>query len=851
MKKSSRLIVSGIVLGTGIGLVPQHALAAPSLRAQVSQKGDFALIGNTLGQECAVNTPAPVVGTVGLCGLNTTDSSPDLFWRADSPLDGGAEAQLLFTADQARSTAVLTLPAGAVPTHAYLYWAGTLLAPGEDPSVVLDAPGGFSGNVDAPDCYQSGNNYQCVSDITMLVQDAGPGAYRVGGVNAAPLANSNNNTQFASWWMAVFYTDPNGTLRNLALFDGLDPVNNGAPQNTNLTGFLVPNNGYTAKLGVIAFEGDQTILGDQFSFGGGGALTNAQNPVDNFFNSTRSNLGMPVSVAGDLPQLTGTPGSMSGIDLDVVDVTAKVMGGQKTVAIQGTSTGDVYYLAGFITSISDYRPNFATSTKTVTDINGGAAIPGDVMEYELIAINTGNDAAVGVVLTDVLPAGVTYVPGTLEITDGENVGVKTDAAADDQGDFAAGTVTFRLGMGADAVQGGKVAINGSSTVKFQVTIDADADGVVQNQGTINAGGENGASPTDTLTDGNGGMPGAPPAEFLIEDCGDDSMCPGSAPICDTSKDPNICVQCIDDADCGGLVPTCEGITNTCVCIPLGAELCDGLDNDCNTELDEGFGVGEACSVGVGECAAQGSQACVSLDAAECDAVPGLPVDEVCDGLDNNCDGTPDDGFDLGGACMSGVGECAAAGVAICDGQGGIGCDATPGLPQAEICDDALDSDCDGATDNGCACQTDADCGTGNSGQVCDALVCIPGCRGVGGNGCPDESLCTSEDETIGQCVPDGGTTGGESNSGEPTTSASASDSDNTPTESSASASASASATATASDSDTDSDGSSGNDTLELDDEGFGCECNGSNGSPAPWGLALLVLAGLRRRRRDA
>jgi len=50
------------------------------------------------------------------------------------------------------------------------------------------------------------------------------------------------------------------------------------------------------------------------------------------------------------------------------------------------------------------------------------------------------------------------------------------------------------------------------------------------------------------------------------------------------------------------------------------------------------------------------------------------------------------------------------------------------------------------------CEDDSDCDTG---EVCDSLnlVCIDGCRGVGGNGCPTGEECTSTDESVGDCVP--------------------------------------------------------------------------------------------------
>jgi clumping factor A len=106
---------AGLVLTAGV------ANAAPTLRVQVDQHGDFLLVGNTLGYDCVAGTPAPVVGTVGACGTNTGDSAPDIFWRSDSPAAGQAEANTGITVAQARSTAVLSIPSGATVTHAFLY----------------------------------------------------------------------------------------------------------------------------------------------------------------------------------------------------------------------------------------------------------------------------------------------------------------------------------------------------------------------------------------------------------------------------------------------------------------------------------------------------------------------------------------------------------------------------------------------------------------------------------------------------------------------------------------------------------------------------------------------------------
>jgi len=73
--------------------------------------------------------------------------------------------------------------------------------------------------------------------------------------------------------------------------------------------------------------------------------------------------------------------------------------------------------------------------------------------------------------------------------------------------------------------------------------------------------------------------------------------------------------------------------------PFVTERCDGLDDDCDTAIDEGLSRG--CGSDVGVCAA-GRQACVSGIWSACNGVG--PSTESCNGLDDDCDGTPDDGL---------------------------------------------------------------------------------------------------------------------------------------------------------------------------------------------------------------
>ena len=167
------------------------------------------------------------------------------------------------------------------------------------------------------------------------------------------------------------------------------------------------------------------------------------------------------------------------------------------------------------------------------------------------------------------------------------------------------------------------------------------------------------------------------------------------------------------SDCGQGSQTCINATwGACSAAPT-KEICDGLDNNCDGFVDNADGgcncaqgQTQPCGTTAGTCK-QGEQTCLSGGVwSECGGANYQgPVDEACDGLDNDCDGQTDEG-NPGGGMVCGTANNSQGGAfsttlpctlgLLSCVQGQIQC--VGGVdPLPEVCDE-IDNDCDGQVD---------------------------------------------------------------------------------------------------------------------------------------------------------
>jgi len=207
--------------------------------------------------------------------------------------------------------------------------------------------------------------------------------------------------------------------------------------------------------------------------------------------------------------------------------------------------------------------------------------------------------------------------------------------------------------------------------------------------------------------------------------------------CEPSDGSYTCVYEVDpeqlDQDGDGYSPAEEDCDDSNPDMNPGTEdICDGLDNDCDGVPDAGFNLGEECGEGVCGggymvCDSQGGSVCSTIEQA---------YQEVCDGVDNDCDGLVDEDYP-NEPCQYNIGSCVVYGNMICAGDGGMFCSG-----DESMCFRCGNGGCDyGECES---CTEDCGCDDGNMctvGDTCDSDGCIPGDMPLD---CDDGNSCTED-----------------------------------------------------------------------------------------------------------
>lgn len=339
-----------------------------------------------------------------------------------------------------------------------------------------------------------GTSYHCYKDLTSIIRQYGKTNFRLTVANVIGIANTTLlSGSFAGWNLVVAYRNEQENLRQSTIYKGLSTIYmSGNPVDINLSGFVTPAQGpVTFDLGIFSYEGDRGYTGDQLLFNGL-SIADLINPAKNVFNSTISRSGVLT------PYRNPSYNCNFSIDADIftLDNSAKNYIGNSATALtlQIKTEKDSYLTQCVSLAIDAMMPDNRLGMR-VADLNGGVVLPGDTLEYTLVANNVGTDISNNTYIKNQLEGNTIYIPNSIKIVHGQNTGNKTDALNDDQVDYNPSTreIKVRIGAGAGAIQGGTVvnSLQGadSTVIKFRVKATGNClsllcDNVIDNHAYI-------------------------------------------------------------------------------------------------------------------------------------------------------------------------------------------------------------------------------------------------------------------------------------------------------------------------------------------------------------------------------
>ena len=338
-------------------------------------------------------------------------------------------------------TAAQTVPSGATVTKAYLYWTASAGETGFNNSRALvdtsvkfyvngtaapvtnnvTASRTWSGSV-APSGAVTRTRFGmgAFADVTSIVRPNPNAQFRMDDLtvfNASGSQTCSTATMYGNWGLYIIYSLPSESNKTLALFDGLQYVGGTSPAasaSVTLSGLRVPNAApgteKIAKTTLLVSEGDAStgasndslILNTNLDAAFG--VSNSLNPANDVFNGSIT-VGPTDGGTATGYTATDSPGVVGGLDLDTFDLSSRVSSGTTSLtATVDSATGELLVLYSAVLMATTTTADLSV-TKSAPATQQGAG----TLTYSITASNAGPDEAYNVVVSDPLPAGVTFV----------------------------------------------------------------------------------------------------------------------------------------------------------------------------------------------------------------------------------------------------------------------------------------------------------------------------------------------------------------------------------------------------------------------------------------------------------
>lgn len=452
---SIALIASGFVstgASNAVTVTPFTALYNKNINGQVVVTGNTNMTCPTSKDALGANIPATESVACQEARVRTIKSGLNLNNNAYRMIYTGAGSYGNKTMINS-SAANVTVPVGSTIKSAFLFWHGDMSRPS-----VADGGKAYNASVakgcesDATFCRDKvwlltpkDTGAQMVTADAMSSENPTSGIYRAHADITRDLVQINDNkwtvangqktinvrvgdiesaqgrdTQ-AGWSIIVAYAHPNENLRNVAIYGGLAKVARNDPADVALSGLQTPPTGtVTTTFGVVAAEGDASEGGDFITLLSGSTSTtvaDAANPANNPANSTISQNG------AIQPYFNNTDGRFTntfGTDADLFTLKNALPNNATSATVRMGTNLETYYPIAFTVATQLYSPEIqltkiatglTTSDGTTADTTSVDAT--DQITYRIYFTNIASaGTATNVVISDVLPANLTYVSTT-------------------------------------------------------------------------------------------------------------------------------------------------------------------------------------------------------------------------------------------------------------------------------------------------------------------------------------------------------------------------------------------------------------------------------------------------------